>query len=1296
MAPPPHSSSSRREPSSTPSPITGTSGAPNTTGCTQPSSSDTTSPTRRLSRDSEGYPTWLPRRPPPPAPASTLGAASHIHFGSTPSPVDVDADVEGLGHTVNADAEAYTDAEANYGYPAYPYDHEHDHELGHDPRGPQPQIGGRKPAPRSVRIVSLQDSFVGAVEKNSKLGGAGNNSREPTDQTLISGVNAPPRVFTRASYPNHNPTAFLPSSAQPMSPYAYAHTNVAPPTQPRFNAKNLNLQILLNPSKWMKLYFYLWPFLVFYHIPLQSFFDFNAVFILVQVSKFPSSTSPSSSRKNWALGAAAYIACWFAWILFVCIMYELVYSFSRRWRLRRPLMLPIFLSSAGFNLAAMTSYTNFSFLQHLRISAFMSPEDAYLASGGGGSPGVHVIPVTEVEEEVHVRRAGDEQHEAERGNGNGNGNGNGEREEEIEIEVDAGLDDEFAGEFGEILEVDEKRRRRPGTTTMARTPKPSASNSASTPSSTQRAKRHRPSYDDSSDDDAPEKKKVAIAWKQGLAETFFFYSQNVPTVALLLPRAALCLALLFAFSASSSTSLNAPSNRDGTFFRSDGSLTDYARGVLIANAAWTGWRVLVLMISWLGLWIFSNQRLGGLCGPRHTWDEYAQEKTRARYSAAASEYEAYRSSFYGFPGSPYGGGGNPYGGAEDRRSDYGGDELAWAWRETTRMRVQDAFEFCITTRRRSGGAVNVNGAGQGLRWSTAAAVRSGQPDDLAKQQQAAERGARLDVPSAVGAKEEGPEGIEKVLAAVGLGGGPSPAKRGALSKDLFSGPPPKMGALVGDREQLEASSSTGKGVFAPVGTELEKPKMAKRNSKDKEISMPYPFSRPGAGQVPSARYPFGIRRPVGAGHGRTMSGVSSALSSGGAGSVITHSTGNQESAESSTPSHIPMPPRHPAAAAHAGRGRSAHVPVAFPSVHRQRMDSGPPTGIVVDPPVSYFDHGSDEPEDEDDHEDDDEEDGHGEHEDSVGLLGIPSSAHNSRISLSNSSSSGDPTRSRTHSRHSVRSRTRTHSSSRGAPSLNGIRERASSLGASMRSLMQEAYSSSGGTHSRSGSESLSVSAENYTFGRPMAFTRPPPPPSPVREQPEMPDTPVLLSTPGVSQSLESQVFYDVEDRTASSTPAAIPIPIHPSTSPTNTMITATSASPPQSSSDDHSNSNSSERQGVSIPWSHPSSHRTYLHPPTPNTLALPSRYAGNAETNATSSSGSPPDISTAAGSFVTAPATLDTDSATLSNASQLTIGADGSWGSSAVRRHRASVAGGPMVDRPADDMGASGPTWHIM
>lgn len=46
----------------------------------------------------------------------------------------------------------------------------------------------------------------------------------------------------------------------------------------------------------------------------------------------PIASGVPGSGRNWALGAAAYVACWVVWILGVFIGYELIYSFYRRWR----------------------------------------------------------------------------------------------------------------------------------------------------------------------------------------------------------------------------------------------------------------------------------------------------------------------------------------------------------------------------------------------------------------------------------------------------------------------------------------------------------------------------------------------------------------------------------------------------------------------------------------------------------------------------------------------------------------------------------------------------------------------------------------------------------------------------------------------------------------------------------------------------------------------------------------------------------------------------------------------------
>ena len=222
-----------------------------------------------------------------------------------------------------------------------------------------------------------------------------------------------------------------------------------------------------------------------------------------RVAKFPNPAAPGvpGTGRNWALGAAAYIACWFTQIFVVFLLYELIYSFVRRWRVskynrsiyryfrsinkiwtERPVVLPLYLSSPAFNLVSMTSYTNFCFMYFIRVSAF------------------HPF--------------------------------------------------------------------------------------ASTSSSVSHAQ------------EPPHSGSL----RDGLAETFYFYSQNLPTVALLLPRAALSLALLLGFSSPLSFPTGDTgifSKRDGTFFRAeDGTLTMYARGVLIANAAWAAWRILVLLVSW--------------------------------------------------------------------------------------------------------------------------------------------------------------------------------------------------------------------------------------------------------------------------------------------------------------------------------------------------------------------------------------------------------------------------------------------------------------------------------------------------------------------------------------------------------------------------------------------------------------------------------------------------------------------------------------------------------------------------
>ncbi|KAN0115689.1 hypothetical protein V8E52_006635, partial [Russula decolorans] len=161
--------------------------------------------------------------------------------------------------------------------------------------------------------------------------------------------------------------------------------------------------------------------------------------------------------------------------------------------------------------------------------------------------------------------------------------------------------------------------------------------------------------------------------RDALAETCYLYAQNLPTIMTLLPHAGLAIALLISFfspenlpgglSLSDVDQSNA--HRDGTFFdKNTGALSTYAKCVLIANAAWAAWS-LVLLFSWLGLWIFSGYGCAGLCGPRTRWEE--EEVGRAT-SIRSEKSESGLAAAMGASGA---------------------DALPWSWKECTLLRVYE-------------------------------------------------------------------------------------------------------------------------------------------------------------------------------------------------------------------------------------------------------------------------------------------------------------------------------------------------------------------------------------------------------------------------------------------------------------------------------------------------------------------------------------------------------------------------------------------------------------------------------
>ncbi|KAF9787998.1 hypothetical protein BJ322DRAFT_1046489 [Thelephora terrestris] len=883
---------------------------------------------KRESESSEGYPSWLPRRPPVPAPASTVQSLVGIfHPESGPS---------------------------------------------------EPVPVGRKPTPRSIRIVSVADS------QNEREGGR----REATDQT-------------RASQPGHL-RVWSRATTTGMSPTAFSTLIGHPGLVPKFNTNGLNLQLLRNPSLLTRLHFYLLPIITFYHIPLQTFFDFNAVYILIQVARFPNPVAPGvpGSGKNWALGAAAYIACWAAGIFAVFLVYELVYSFYRRWRVKRPLIIPIYLSAPAFNLASMTSYNTYSFLRHIRSTSW-DPER-------GGSI------------------------------------------------------------------------------------------------------------------------------RDGIAETCWYFSQNTANIALLLPRAGLSLALLLTFLSSQPGTLALADSgnigRDRTFFNPQtGTLSGYAEGVLIANVAWTAWRTLVWFCAWLGLWIFSGHGCAGLCGPRFRWQEEEAEKRTSLYSA------------------------------EDFDD---GDALPWSWRDGARGRIMEAFEFCKTSRS--------NKAGKKA---------------LSDIQEAS-------VPFS---------GMEKVMAAVGLPTSPQPARRGALTGDLFEHPeqgaspteisekaltnpvidfssiiPPVKekvsrkpvpsgpltslpypfvghhGAQVSSEEQVPFPPSPRHPKSVESLQRSQRSRSSRQNSNkenveesdvvtndeaeeddlelepedEEEVDVEVEAassdrrtsgSMSSLGQPIPSRYPFQYRRP----RGRTSASSRSHVTpqshhTRSTPSRSTQSTGNVEtsdsplSADNSSPrsresAGIPGPPRHPNVQQR--RGRAGNPPAFLvsptPAYHRTRArtESGSTSGSPYNPSPVY--ESSQEGDDEERRIETPEPEGsieEAEREDSVGLLSAGPSPRASVIggmrhwpsSRSRHGSTGSQ-QSRSPSV-STRSRTQSLVQSLGALS-QGSRSRAQSLihslGAASQSSLELVRSRANSTaqfsdspHYSSHSDGIPSSPENNTFGQP--------------------------------------------------------------------------------------------------------------------------------------------------------------------------------------------------------------------
>jgi len=520
--------------------------------------------------------------------------------------------------------------------------------------------------------------------------------------------------------------------------------------------------------------------------------------------------------------------------------------------------------------------------------------------------------------------------------------------------------------------------------------------------------------------------------RDGLAESFYWYSQNLPTVALLLPRAALSLALLFAFSAPAP----GPRNRDATFFTpNQGSLNAYARGILIANTLWTAWRILLLLLSWFGLWIISAQGCAGLCGPRYRWEEEDNDKTR--------------SSVY----------------SDDI------DALPWAWKECTRLRIQDTFQLCSTKPRWGRTSLSSWSKEKG---NHPVLASIGIPRSPAPARHHRTFADDVFESSSDGHDNNGDDGEEiqlrRRLSDRGIGSSTYPFRQQGSahvsSQDTVPFPPSLTKSKSKHTTVTTSSESTSTSTSGSTENDSSDRPEEQEESEEHSTgrgsnsmsSLGYPIS-------PSRRYPFGLRHP--ARRGNSTSSRSHQSRSG-----VSQSTGNQLSTEppssssssdhpsasptdedrpraspsQSSNSSIPMPPRHPNPQIRTRAPSVVPIPVSLPTL---RANSGSLPGVgaelVQDDAESVSSSSNSDFVVNDD-----------EQQDEVGLLSP--GASNTHLAVPGSEGGGGESGSASLS---SRSRSRTGSSSTRSRSSVPVvrtrtrtRSRVSSLGAAVRSQAQ--------------------------------------------------------------------------------------------------------------------------------------------------------------------------------------------------------------------------------------------------
>ncbi|PVF99342.1 hypothetical protein CPB86DRAFT_292115 [Serendipita vermifera] len=649
------------------------------------------------------YPSWLPRRPlAPPPPGSTDGgyagnrsSSAGGYYGTGSRLADLFSFSRGHSRNVTQDSNRVSTAmsgfitnPSDYGGPpgrrmtdgsggkrketdtsaatSYGQEQARRGSSGdYDPRG----YGRRVATPRSVRIAP------GSIDHG--------RGQEPTDQTRRPSSSAAQGYGYGHSYP-HGYSHVRAYSKGAINPYAAAMMSQSPvqiePSgpgwmsitpqsvvpAPRFNARNLNLSLLRSPSKFIRMRYLLQPVTYFAHVPIQLFFDFNVVYILVQITRYPTPLAPgvpnTSPYPAWLFALIAYLFATLLWLIGVVLIYEIAWCFWRRWRVKRPGMLGIFSSRPARKLVGMGNYDRFCFLEYVQRGAWTDRTELDMLMERERD---------DHEEELQRRR------EEEDGESMGGGWEGKKALREARAE----------GELGPEPEPEPQSREQ----------------------------------DDVDDDEhIPWSKKLRLLnYRQGFIEWAWNRSQNLPTVALLIPRACVAFIIILTFTKvnpltqavlnsgrsdptsglfgtdasiaeNSFTPRNSPASRDETFFSGkDGSLTGYAKAVLWIDCIWTLWRILILIGAYVALWIASGQSCAGVCGPRYRSEEMDRQEWEDATNAGLHEkYGSGSRRHLSLSGE------STIGGIDTDRGDIA-DQLGWQWRENTRRRVREAYEFCL-------------------------------------------------------------------------------------------------------------------------------------------------------------------------------------------------------------------------------------------------------------------------------------------------------------------------------------------------------------------------------------------------------------------------------------------------------------------------------------------------------------------------------------------------------------------------------------------------------------------------